>query len=97
MYTLPANWLTEGLLDFEYKKYLLLAYLKAAKTEFGKQRLYPVFSDLIMHYRNLQQVKAHKQLVYESFPERISRADFEKLELVGLRENCAGRRNHAAD
>ncbi|ARS34411.1 hypothetical protein [Pontibacter actiniarum] len=82
MNTLPVNWLTEGLLDFEYKKYLLLAYLQAAKSEFGKQRLYPIFSDLIMHYRNLQQVKEHKRLVYESFPQRISRADFEKLELV---------------
>ncbi|RIJ34449.1 hypothetical protein [Pontibacter oryzae] len=82
MNTLPINWLTEGLLDFEYKKYLLLAYLQAAKNEFGKQRLYPVFSDLIMHYRNLKQVQEHKQLVYESFPQRISRADFQKLELV---------------
>ncbi|WP_299820293.1 hypothetical protein [uncultured Pontibacter sp.] len=82
MNTLPINWLTEGLIDFEYKKYLLLAYLQAAKAEFGEQRLYPVFSDLIMHYRNLLQVKEHKQLVYEQFPQRISRADFEKLELV---------------
>lgn len=82
MNSLPINWLTEGLLDFEYKKYLLLAYLKAVKAEFGQHRLYPVFSDLIMHYRHLQQVKEHKQLVYEAFPQRISRADFEKLELV---------------
>ncbi|AKD03852.1 hypothetical protein POKO110462_03360 [Pontibacter korlensis] len=82
MNTLPINWLTEGLLDFEYKKYMLLAYLQAAKNEFGEQRLYPIFSDLIMHYRNLLQVKEHKRLVYEQFPQRISRADFEKLELV---------------
>lgn len=82
MSTLPINWLTEGLIDFEYKKYLLLAYLQTAKSEFAQQRLYPVFSDLIMHYRNLLQVKEHKKLVYEQFPQRISRADFEKLELV---------------
>ena len=82
MKTLPVNWLTEGLIDFEYKKYMLLAYLKAAKAEFGQHRLYPVFSDLLMHYRHLLQVKEHKQLVYETFPQRISRADFEKLELV---------------
>lgn len=82
MNTLPINWLTEGLLDFEYKKYLLLAYLQAVKSEFGQHRLYPVFSDLIMHYRNLVQLKEHKQLVYEQFPQRISRADFEKLELI---------------
>jgi hypothetical protein len=82
MNTLPINWLTEGLLDFEYKKYMLLAYLQAVKSEFGQHRLYPVFSDLIMHYRNLVQIKEHKQLVYEQFPQRISRADFEKLELI---------------
>src|SRR5690606_36588084 len=62
--------------------YQLLAYLQAARSQFGQQRLYPVFSDLIMHYRNLLQLKEHKQLVYEKFPQRISRADFEKLELV---------------
>jgi hypothetical protein len=82
MQKLPINWLTEGLIDFEYKKYLLLSYLQSVKAEFGQKHLYPVFSDLIMHYRNLQQVKEHKKLVYESFPQRITRADFEKLELV---------------
>lgn len=82
MQKLPINWLTEGLIDFEYKKYLLLAYLQTAKAEFGQQRLYPVFSDLIMHYNNLKQVKERKKLVYETFPQRITRADFEKLELV---------------
>lgn len=82
MQKLPINWLTAGLIDFEYKKYLLLAYLQTAKAEFGHQRLYPLFSDLIMHYQNLKQVKEHKKLVYESFPQRITRADFKKLELV---------------
>lgn len=82
MKKLPVNWLNDGLIDFEYKKYLLLAYLQSVKTEFGAQRLYPVFSDLIMHYQNLMQLKEHKKLIYEQFPQRISRADFEKLELV---------------
>lgn len=82
MKKLHVNWLSEGLIDFEYKKYLLLDYLQGVQTEFGAQRLYPVFSELIMHYQNLLQIKEHKKLVYEQFPERISRADFEKLKLV---------------
>lgn len=82
MKKLPVNWLTEGLIDFEYKKYLLLAYLEGVKSEFDANQLFPVFSDLIMHYQNLLQVKDHKKLVYEQFPQRISRADFEKLKLV---------------
>lgn len=82
MKTLPENWLTDGLLDFEYKKYQLLDYLIAVKTEFNAQRLYPVLTDLNLHYRNLLQVREHKKLIYEQFPQRISKADFEKLELV---------------
>jgi len=82
MKKLETNWLTNGLIDFEYKKYLLLAYLDSVKKEFNDKRLYPVFSDLIMHYNHLMQVKEHKKLVYEQFPQRISRADFNKLELV---------------
>lgn len=82
MKILPENWLTNGLIDFEYKKYLLLDYLTNVKKEFAAQRLYPGLSDLILHYRNLQQVRENKKLVYEQFPQRITRADFEKLELM---------------
>lgn len=82
MKKLPENWLTSGLIDFEYKKYLLLDYLTNVKNEFAAKRLFPDFSDLMLHYRNLQQVREHKKLVYEQFPQRISRADFEKLELI---------------
>ncbi|HSI90616.1 MAG TPA: hypothetical protein VK927_05830 [Adhaeribacter sp.] len=82
MKKLPEDWLTTGLIDFEYKKYLLLDYLTGVKKEFAASRLFPDFSDLMLHYRNLQQVRQHKKLVYEQFPQRISRADFEKLELI---------------
>jgi hypothetical protein len=82
MKTLPENWLTAGLIDFEYKKYMLLDYLGNVKKEFSAIRIYPALSDLILHYQNLQQVREHKKLVYEQFPQRISRAEFEKLELV---------------
>lgn len=81
MKQLNVNWLTEGLIDFEYKKYLVLAYLQAAKGEFEEYKLYPFFADLIFHYQNLMQVKESKKLIYEQFPQRISKADFEKLEI----------------
>jgi len=65
MRKLPTNWLTDGLVDFEYKKYLLLAYLKSVEEEFDSKRLYPILSDLILHYQNIMQVKAHKKLIYD--------------------------------
>ncbi len=41
MESLKDNWLTEGLIDFEYKKYVLLAYMKRVKESFGRVELYP--------------------------------------------------------
>jgi hypothetical protein len=41
MEKLKENWLTEGLIDFEYKKYVLLAYLKSVKESFSRVELYP--------------------------------------------------------
>ncbi|MCS6968511.1 MAG: hypothetical protein RMJ44_07530 [Cytophagales bacterium] len=82
MKTLSPNWLTEHLIDFEYKKYVLLAYLQSVREELKAQRLYPAFADLIFHYRNLCYLRDNKTLLYENFPQRISHADFERLKLV---------------
>jgi hypothetical protein len=81
MKTLDRNWLTEGLIDFEYKKYILLAYLQQVKNNFNQKKLYPYLSDLIFHYQNLMSIKENKNLIYENFPKQISKADFEKLTL----------------
>lgn len=82
MKQLNKNWLTEGLIDFEYKKYLLLAYMQEVKENFNGRKLYPVFSDLLFHYKNLVMLRQNKTLLYENFPKQISGADFEKLTLM---------------
>lgn len=79
---LPKDWLTQGLIDFEYKKYVLLAYLKKVRENFEDMRLYPFLSELLTHYHHLMQLKQNKTLFYSQFPKRISRADFEKLKVV---------------
>lgn len=82
MKELNKNWITEGLIDFEYKKYILLAYLKTVRENFDGKKLYPFLSDLLFHYKNLLSIKENKQLIHENFPKEISKADFEKLELI---------------
>jgi hypothetical protein len=82
MERLPEDWLTQGLIDYEYKKYILLAYLKQVKTSFERVELYPYMADLVFHYRNLLAIKDNKALMRESFPGEISVEDFKKLELV---------------
>lgn len=79
MGSLQHDWLTDGLIDYEYKKYVLLAYLQDIKKRFNLTELYPFLSDLIFHYRNLQKIKKNKEVIYESFPKSISKADFKKL------------------
>lgn len=82
MKELKFDWLTEGLIDFEYKKFILLAYLKEVRHNFSMNRLYPYLSDLVFHYRNLQQIQNNKNMIFEQFPKSISRADFEKLQIT---------------
>ncbi len=82
MLNLRNDWLTSGLIDFEYKKYLVLAYLKSISKKFDKYKLYPFLTDLIFHYQNLRNLKENKKLLHQDFPKVISKADFEKLKLT---------------
>ena len=43
--------------------------------------LYPSFSDLIFHYKNLATFKENKRKLHEQFPSRLSEESFKKLEL----------------
>ena len=79
---LKSNWLTEGLIDFEYKKYQLLAYLQKVKQSFGRVELYPFLSDLVFHYRNLKSISENKGLIQEAFPKEISFEKIKDLELT---------------
>jgi hypothetical protein len=81
MEKLSKDWLTQGLIDFEYKKYVLMAYLKKVRDSFNRVELYPFLADLVFHYRNLLAVKENKALIRESFPKEISLEEFRKLEL----------------
>jgi len=88
MERLSKDWLTQGLIDFEYKKYVLMAYLQSVRNSFGKVELYPFLADLVFHYRNLQALKENKALIRESFPKEISLEEFKKLE-ISYREMIA--------
>src|SRR5690349_2364841 len=81
MENLSKDWLTQGLIDFEYKKYVLMAYLQTVRKSFDRVELYPFMADLVFHYRNLMAVKENKALIKESFPKEISLEEFRKLEL----------------
>ncbi|MBC7915716.1 MAG: hypothetical protein H7Y07_16530 [Pyrinomonadaceae bacterium] len=79
---LSVNWFIEGSVDFESKKYQLLAYLQQINTHFHKTRLYPDLNDLVFHYNNLLKFKENKSALQKAFPERLSHADIEAVKLT---------------
>jgi hypothetical protein len=82
MQFLNKNWITENQIDFEYKKYILLAYLQHVSENFTEYRLYPYLSDLVEHYRTLKTIKDNKQHLYNLFPGHLKSADFEQFKLI---------------
>ena len=82
MEKLNENWITENHIDFEYKKYLLIGYLQHVSEKFDETKLYPALSELVQHYRNLLLLQEQKNVMFKSFPERISHADFTNFKLV---------------
>lgn len=78
---LNDNWLTDGLIDFEYKKYMLLAYLQGVRESFSKVELYPYLADIVFHYRNLLALRENKSLIVDHFPKELSLEKLNRLEI----------------
>jgi hypothetical protein len=79
---LSHNWITEKLIDFEYKKYILLAYLKEVSDNFDLNKLYPYLAELIEHYKQAVAIKENKQNLLNAFPQRLKKIDAENLEMI---------------
>ena len=82
MKNLGINWITEYTTDFEYKKYLLLSYLNSVDQEYKESKLFPSFSDVLFHYRNLVSLKEKQEFFKDHLPKKMSGVDFENLQLI---------------
>lgn len=82
MKTLSETWFAEGYVDFELKKYTLLAYLQEINKHFNENKLYPPLTDLIFHYNNLVSLRDNKRLLQEQFPKRLTGIQREQLQLL---------------
>ncbi|MBD3627759.1 hypothetical protein [Cyclobacterium sp.] len=78
---LSDNWISEGLIDFEYKKYLLLAYLKGVEEKFKAVKLYPQLSELIGHHEKLNQLDKNRHQLKLSFPKEMEGIDLKKMKI----------------
>ena len=80
MKTLSETWFADGYIDFELKKYTLLAYLQEVNKHFGENKLYPQLADVIFHYNNLVAFRENKKYLQEQFPKKLSIIQMEKLQ-----------------
>lgn len=81
MKTLSTDWLTEGLLDVEYKKYLVMAYLQNVQRHFGEQKLYPDLPDLQGHYRRSLALRGQQGRLRNQFRRNLTGLDPATLQL----------------
>lgn len=82
MKTLSDTWFADGYIDFELKKYTLLAYLQEVNKYFNSNRLYPQLADVIFHYNNLVAFRENKKYLQEQFPKALTGLQMEKLQLL---------------
>ena len=82
MKTLSETWFAEGYIDFELKKYTLLAYLQEVNKYFNENKLYPQLGDIIFHYNNIVAFRENKKFLQEHFPKKLTGVQMEKLQLL---------------
>src|SRR5688572_4867864 len=82
MKSLSETWFAEGYIDFELKKYTLLAYLQEINRNFNENKLYPQLADVIFHYHNIVAFRENKKYLQEHFPKKLTGIQLEKLQIL---------------
>ena len=78
---LSKDWLTEKHIDFEYKKYVLLAYFAEVDKHFELNCLYPDLSELIEHYKTVALLRENSEQLKDAFPKRLIQIDANQFKL----------------
>jgi len=82
MKSLSETWFADGYIDFELKKYTLLAYLQEVNKCFNENKLYPQLADVIFHYNNIISFRENKKYLQEQFPKKFTGLQLQKLQLL---------------
>lgn len=82
MVRLNKEWLTEPHIDFEYKKYLVLAYLQDMQRYFMQNKIYPYLDQLCQHFEQLEIIRKSKKNKMDAFPKELKAIDIKKQRLL---------------
>lgn len=81
MSELDKNWLTEGLFDFEYKKYVLMGYFQHVRDQFTHNRLHPYLPELKLHLDACVSFRDNKSRITTSLPKNLTGIDVKTWQL----------------
>ena len=62
-FQLDPEWIFQEPIDFEHKKYKLLAYLQKCDKRFDELKIYPDFVELSLHLANLQSISKENTML----------------------------------
>lgn len=81
MSELDKNWLTEGIFDFEYKKYVLMGYFQHVRDQFTHNRLHPCLPELKSHLDACVSIQTSKSKIRTSLPKTLTGIDVKTWQL----------------
>lgn len=81
MVNLANDWLTKEPIDFEYKKYILLAYEKQKQKLCDRKFLYPSLSEILQHHKSITKFLSNCKKIEES-SKKLKEIDFNKNQLI---------------
>lgn len=84
--TLEPTWFVQTPLDFEHKKWILLAYLQDIQKKFESQIISPYLMDLYSHLSNLEKWKSVRELILKK---EVKGLDWERLTLIYDLPECS--------
>lgn len=79
---LPPDWLTGGVLDAEYKQYILLAWLKQWEREFRDVKIYPGLGRLTETHRELSTFQVEQREWDKALRGPLQSLDFASRRLI---------------
>ena len=82
MTKLSSQWITDGIIDFEYKKYVLLAYLQHVRKEFNNQILFPHLAQVREHHDSSVTLKESQRSLSTHFPKDLTGIDPSQLRWI---------------
>ncbi len=75
MKTLNPNWFAEGLIDTEYKKYVLLAYLQEIEMEYKAAKIFPALHNLDENIKCMMEFREKCNSLSAFFPKELTGID----------------------